>query len=109
MTSHFLHHFASHEVPGVLRAFFGLARRALVVSDLRRAAVPYLFGRAFFPLLFQTHVSVTDGLLSIRRGFTARELAVGFREAGIDRVRIRRSFPYRLIAVAEKGSGEPRA
>lgn len=102
----FLHHFDSSEIAAVLRALFGLARRALVVSDLRRASVPYFFGRAFFPLLFRTSVSVSDGLLSIRRGFTAAELEAGFRDAGIERVRIGRSFPYRLIAVAERGPWE---
>jgi SAM-dependent methyltransferase len=104
----FLHHFDANEVPRVLRGLFGLARRALVVNDLRRATVPYLFGRAFFPLLFKSRVSVEDGLLSIRRGFTAGELEAGFRDAGIDRVRITRSFPYRLIAVAEKRVAEQR-
>jgi hypothetical protein len=79
------------------------------VNDLRRATIPYLFGRAFFPLLFKSRVSVEDGLLSIQRGFTARELEAGFRDAGIDRVRITRSFPYRLIAVAEKRVAEQRA
>ena len=98
----FLHHFDSKEISAVLRSLFGLARRALVVNDLRRARVPYLFGRAFFPLLFRTSVSVSDGLLSIRRGFTAAELAASFRDAGIEGVRISRSFPYRLIAVAER-------
>lgn len=102
----FLHHFDSNEIAGVLRALFGLARRALVVSDLRRASVPYFFGRAFFPLLFRTSVSVSDGLLSIRRGFTVGELETGFRDAGIEGVRISRSFPYRLIAVAERGPWE---
>ena len=98
----FLHHFNAHEVPGVLRGLFALAKRALVVNDLRRAHVPYLFGRLTFPLLFRSRVSVNDGLLSIRRAFTHGELAAGFAEAGIGRVTIRRSFPYRLVAVAEK-------
>lgn len=109
MVSHFMHHFDANEMAVVLRALFSLARRALVVSDLRRAAVPYFFGRAFFPLLFQAQVSVADGLLSIRRGFTAAELAAGFRDAGIERVRISRSFPYRLLAIAERGPSERRA
>jgi hypothetical protein len=46
---------------------------------------------------------VADGLLSIRRGFTVAELAAAFAEAGIP-VRIRRTFPYRLLAVAERAA-----
>ena len=99
-TSLFLHHFDAAELPSVLRELKHLARRAVVVSDLRRALVPYLFGRATFPLLFQTRVSVHDGLVSIRRAFRDEELAAAFAAAGMPVVRIRRVFPYRLIAVA---------
>jgi SAM-dependent methyltransferase len=100
----FLHHFDGPEVAEVLRSLYALSRRALVVNDLRRALVPYVFGRAVFPRVFRSPVSVADGLLSIRRGFTPGELLAAFREARIDGVRIRRSFPYRLVAVAARGS-----
>ena len=96
----FLHHFDAPELPVLLRALGRLARRALVVNDLHRAVVPWLFGRAAFPLLFQSPVSVEDGLLSIRRGFRAEELQEAFAGAGLRGVRVERSFPYRLVAVA---------
>jgi len=97
----FLHHFGDAELPDVLRGLWALCRRALVVNDLRRARVPYLFGQATFRLLFRTHVSVEDGLLSIRRAFTPGELAGAFAAAGIP-ARVHREFPYRLVAVAER-------
>jgi SAM-dependent methyltransferase len=102
----FLHHFDAHELPDVLRGLYALARRALVVNDLRRARVPYVFGRAFFKVLFRSPVSVSDGLVSIRRAFRPGELADAFTAAGIPGVRIRRTFPYRLIAVAERPPGD---
>jgi SAM-dependent methyltransferase len=103
LASLFLHHFDAPEVAAVLRGLFALTRRALVINDLRRARVPYVFGRAAFPLLFRSPVSVEDGLLSIRRGFTGGELEAAFAEAGIP-VRIQRAFPYRLLAVAERAA-----
>jgi SAM-dependent methyltransferase len=103
LASLFLHHFDAGEVAGVLRGLFALTRRALVINDLRRARVPYAFGKAVFPLLFRSRVSVADGLLSIRRGFTVAELAAAFAEAAIP-VRILRTFPYRLLAVAERAA-----
>jgi SAM-dependent methyltransferase len=99
----FLHHFDAAEAPGVLRTLYALARRALVINDLRRARVPYLFGRAVFPLLFRSRVSVDDGLVSIRRGFTESELQAAFAQAGIA-ARVVRTWPYRLLAVAEKAA-----
>lgn len=97
----FLHHFDSPELPEVLRSLHRLARQALVVNDLRRSRLPHLFGRLVFPLVFKSPVSIHDGLVSIRRGFTSGELRKAFASAGIARARVTRRFPYRLVAVAE--------
>jgi len=103
LASHFLHHFDGAQAAAVLRRLYDLARRALIVDDIRRARVPYVFARSLFPFLLRSRVSVADGVLSIRRAFTAAELAAAFAEAGIP-VRIRRVFPYRLLAVAQKAA-----
>lgn len=100
----FLHHFDGDHVAAVLRGLYGLARRALIVNDLRRAAVPYGFARTLFPWIFRSRVSIDDGLVSIRRSFTMAELRAQFVAAGIPHVEIRRSFPYRLVAVARRQS-----
>lgn len=97
----FLHHFDAPELPDVLRALFALSRGVFVVNDLHRARVPYVFSRLFMPLVFKSAVSVNDGLVSIRRAFTPRELTDAFTAAGIARVDVARRFPYRLVAVAE--------
>ncbi len=103
----FLHHFDAEEAPAVLRGLFALARGALVVNDLHRAHVPWLFARAVFPFAFESRVSVEDGLLSIRRAFRPAELREAFRQAGLPGVRVRRSFPYRLVAVARRNGDAP--
>jgi hypothetical protein len=98
----FLHHFDQSALPDLLRGLFALCRRALVVNDLRRARVPYVFGKAVFPLLFQSRVSIEDGLISIRSSFREPELQAAFAAAGLPSVRIERTWPYRLLAIAEK-------
>jgi ubiquinone/menaquinone biosynthesis C-methylase UbiE len=95
-----LHHFDAGELPGLLRELSRVARRALVVNDLRRAHLPLAVGRVAFPLLFRSRVSVEDGMLSIRRGFREAELRAAFAAAGLPQVEVRRSFPFRLLAVA---------
>jgi SAM-dependent methyltransferase len=102
LCSLFLHHFDGAAAADVLRLLYAQARRALVVNDLRRAFVPYAFGRIVFPWIFRSAVSVHDGLLSIRRSFTVPELRAAFEAAGIPHVEIRRSFPYRLVAIARR-------
>lgn len=99
----FLHHFDGADVARVLCELFRVTRRALVVNDLRRSRVPYVFGRATFPLLFRSRVSVEDGLLSIRRAFTRDELQDAFAQARIP-ARVDATWPYRLLAVAEKAA-----
>ena len=98
----FLHHFDQSALPDLLRGLYALCRRALVVNDLRRARVPYEFGRTVFPFVFRSRVSVNDGLLSIRRAFTPAELREAFHAAGIPRVAVHRCFPYRLVAIATR-------
>lgn len=99
----FLHHFDGPDVARVLCELFRVTRRLLVVNDLRRARVPYVFGRATFPLLFRSRVSVEDGLLSIRRAFTPAEMEEAFRQARIP-VRVASTWPYRLLAIARKAA-----
>lgn len=98
----FLHHFDGGSAAAVLKDLYAQARRVLIVNDLRRAAVPYAFARVVFPWIFRSAVSVHDGLVSIRRSFTVPELREAFVAAGIPHVEIRRSFPYRLVAVAQR-------
>lgn len=98
----FLHHFDDEELPQVLRGLFELARGALVVNDLHRAPVPYAFARLTFPFLLRSRVSLLDGLVSIRRAFRPDELRAAFERADLRGVDVRRSFPYRLVAVARR-------
>jgi ubiquinone/menaquinone biosynthesis C-methylase UbiE len=102
LASLFLHHFDGDAPAAVLAKLYALCRRALVVTDLHRARVPYVFGRVTFPWLFRSRVSVNDGLLSIRRAFRPTELRAQFEAAGLSQVQIRRVFPYRLLAVAAR-------
>jgi SAM-dependent methyltransferase len=102
LASLFLHHFDGPEPARLLARLFALCRRALIVTDLRRARVPYVFGRLTFTSIFRSRVSVADGLLSIRRAFTEDELRAAFVDAGLSQVQVRRVFPYRLLAVAPR-------
>ena len=67
------------------------------------------FGQAIFPFLFRSPVSVADGLVSVQRAFRPHELEKAFVAADLRGVRIWRRFPYRLVAVAERGgNGGPK-
>jgi 2-polyprenyl-3-methyl-5-hydroxy-6-metoxy-1,4-benzoquinol methylase len=97
MVSQVAHHLTSDSVVHLLRTCDRLARRGVIVSDLRRdplAAPAFWCGArilAFDP------VTVADGLTSIRRGFSRRELRALLARAGIEG-RVDRRPGFRLVA-----------
>jgi 2-polyprenyl-3-methyl-5-hydroxy-6-metoxy-1,4-benzoquinol methylase len=102
LVSQVAHHLASDSVVHLLRTCDRLARRAVVVADLRRDP---LAARAFWcgaRLLAFDPVTVADGMTSIRRGFTRLELLTLMAQAGVEgRVDRRRGF--RLVATWRPG------
>lgn len=72
--SQVLHHFEDHDALTLIREMHRVARRHVIISDLRRSwlAVAGLWGVSF-PLRFHP-VSRHDGVVSILRGFTTAEL-----------------------------------
>jgi hypothetical protein len=74
MCSQLLHHFENAEADRLLREMNRVARRAVIVSDLRRSWIAAAgFWLVSFPLRFH-RVTRHDGVLSVLRGFTAQEL-----------------------------------
>ena len=73
--SQVLHHFEDAEIPLVLAELSRVARRLVVVSDLRRSWIAAAgFWLVTWPLGFHP-VSRHDGFTSVLRGFTPDELA----------------------------------
>jgi len=93
----FLHHFDDAEATRLLAAFRRLARRVVIVNDLRRHVVPWAFIAAAARVLRRGATYVHDAPLSVRRGFTPGELERAARTAGARAARVRRSWPYRLV------------
>jgi SAM-dependent methyltransferase len=96
--SQVLHHFAEPEATRLLRELSRVARRLVVVSDLRRSWLAAAgIWIASFPLGFHP-VSRHDGVVSVLRGFTPRELAELVRGATGVGPRVRRHIGFRVTA-----------
>jgi SAM-dependent methyltransferase len=98
VASQLLHHFATEEAISALRELNRVARRRVVVSDLRRSWVAagglWLVS---FPLGFH-RVSRHDGVVSILRGFDVTELSALVSDAvGVTPV-VRRRAGWRVTA-----------
>ena len=96
--SQVLHHFEDDEIASVLRELHRVARRAVIVSDLRRSWFA-VGGFWLVSWLLGFHaVTRHDGAVSVLRGFTDDDLADHVHHATGRMAIIRRHLGYRLTA-----------
>ncbi len=100
IASQVLHHLAPEVAVRWIATFAALARRAVVVADLRRSRLAMTgVWLASFPLGFGA-VTRHDAVLSLRRGYTREEMNAMLRAAGVPAVaRYRPGF--RVVAAWE--------
>jgi len=91
-----LHHFEQPRVGQLLARFTELARRAVLVNDLRRHLVPWGFIALVSRITGRHPMFVHDAPLSVLRGFTADEMLRAARDSGAVSVELKRRWPYRL-------------
>ena len=103
LLSQVAHHFAPGAIVTLLRECDRVARRAVIVADLRRSGVAALgFWLAGNILRFDPD-TMRDGITSLRRGFSSSTLAELLAHAGI-RAPVRRRPGARLVAVWHPGA-----
>ena len=97
LVSQVAHHLTKASVIHLLQTCDRLARRAAIVADLRRSPIArpaYWCGARFLGF---DPVTVADGITSIRRGFSRRELSSLLARAGVEG-RVYRRPGFRLVA-----------
>ncbi len=99
-----LHQFDEEESVQILRELYRVAQRTVLINDLERDWVPFVFVKLTWPIFARCHVSRYDSAVSIRQAFEPRELSDLARRAGFRRFTVRRHFPYRLSLRIEKDS-----
>jgi hypothetical protein len=104
LCSLFLHHFEDERVIELLRSLFALARKALLVCDLERNIVPYLFLPATKYLFGWHRVTLHDGPTSVRASFTRDELLKLAERASLYGCEATVHRPaFRIALIARKG------
>jgi SAM-dependent methyltransferase len=102
LVSQLVHHLDAGSAVRLLRTCDRLARRAVIVTDLRRGTLGRLAFWVGARALRFDPVTVADGMTSIRRGYTTSELRALLARAGVRGVVTRRPG-YRLVAVWRPG------
>lgn len=96
--SQLLHHFPEAEARILIAELDRVAARRVVIGDLRRSWLAAgLFWLAAWPLRFHA-ITRHDGVLSVLRGFTVRELRALVRDATGQPAVVRRHAGWRLTA-----------
>jgi len=96
------HHMEGEEQVRLLRELYRVARRAVLVNDLRRGRWPFLVTWASLHVISRNPQIHHDGPLSVRRGFLREELLALAREAGWAQARVCRYPFFRLALRGEK-------
>jgi len=101
----FLHHFHEPEVVALLATFRRLARRAVVINDLRRHVLPWCAIQLLARLAVRHPIFIHDAPLSVLRGFTDGELLQAAAACGAPDAELRRRWPFRLVLTLPGGVG----
>jgi 2-polyprenyl-3-methyl-5-hydroxy-6-metoxy-1,4-benzoquinol methylase len=93
----FLHHLADDDAVATLRRMKEAARQLVVVSDLRRTDLGYLFAWVGCRMLSRSRVFHVDGARSVMAAFTASEARLLAEQAGLRDADIRECWPQRFL------------
>ena len=92
VATHLLHHFNDESIPEVIAGAFEAARYGLLINDLVRHPLAYLGFSLLAGVFFRRGFTLSDGLLSIKKGFTSEEVRRYILRAGLaGRVAVGRS------------------
>lgn len=105
-SSLFLHHFDPPDVVAILREAARVARRGIVISDLTRSRLGWLATWIVTRTVTRNRLFRTDGPRSVRAAFTPEELRELLSAAGLVGARVRRAFPFRMIAIWTHGGAK---
>jgi len=98
-----LHHFSPSEATSVLREMWRVARRGIIVTDLRRGYLAYASTWLATRTVARNRLTRHDGPLSVLRAYTPDELSGLARRAGIPNPTIERHIFFRQSLVARGG------
>ena len=101
VASLFFHHLSNEDCVRVLAQMWRIAKRRILVNDLYRHAVAYVSIRALTAVFSKSRMVRHDAPVSVLRAFHPNELLNIAGKAGVP-ARVYRSFPYRLVLVADK-------
>lgn len=100
-----IHHLDPGDAVVVLREMARVARRGIVINDLRRGLLPFAATGVAVAVLGTCRATRADGLASVRRAYTVRELDDLLAEAGLETRWRSPTFMPRVVTAAVPRTG----
>jgi 2-polyprenyl-3-methyl-5-hydroxy-6-metoxy-1,4-benzoquinol methylase len=97
LCSLFLHHLSDEHAVSMLARMKDAARHLVLVSDLRRTTLGYLFAWVGCRIISRSRVFHIDSALSVRAAFTTDEARLIARRAGLVDARVTKCWPQRFV------------
>ncbi len=104
-TSLFLHHCTDTDAALLISRAARIARLGVVVNDLQRSRIALVAISILTALFSRSAIVRHDAPLSVRRGFTRRELASVLADAGVSNAAPSRHWAFRWCLCIVTGSG----
>ena len=98
------HHLDDEELIEFLIKASNATRKAVIINDLHRHSIAYYFYKLLSPL-FGNRLITLDGLTSIQKGFTRKELKHLLQRANLHNYQIKWHFPFRWSILILKNKG----
>jgi hypothetical protein len=68
-----MHHFDDAEIVSFLSKFKQITTKSIIINDLHRHRIAFLFFKYISPIFIKHEISKHDGLISIASGFKGRD------------------------------------
>lgn len=92
-----LHHFSDDQIVKLLKKFKEITTTVIIINDLHRNKLAFLFFKWFSPIFRMHEISIHDGLISIASGFKATDFKTYASKAGITNHSLKWKWSYRYI------------
>jgi 2-polyprenyl-3-methyl-5-hydroxy-6-metoxy-1,4-benzoquinol methylase len=89
------HHLSENEIIHFIKDAYKRASILVLIHDLQRSSIAYGLYALLAPILFRNRLITHDGLISIKRGFTRKELKRILIKTEIPYFQIKWKFPFR--------------
>lgn len=93
ISNHLIHHLNQQELHQLLQEAKRLSKKCVLFNDIERSDLGYLLFNIFSRPVFRSSFITQDGLTSIRRSYTRRELEDEVPQSW----HVERLFPFRLL------------